>query len=157
MEAVVFFGVPHQGARIAFWAHFAAKITKTLQSGLGTNNSFVKDLKKNSSVLDNISTQFIHRAAELERVYTFLETAKLNGVLVSPTCNFLALPVNIAKITQIVDKESARLKIANEILDGINDADHSSICKFPRLDSRSYTAVRQGFQELQRLLQTTSM
>lgn len=80
MEAVVFFGVPHQGARIAFGAHFAAKVTKTLQSGLGTNYSFVKDLEINSSVLDNISTQFIHRAAELERVYTFFETAKLNGV-----------------------------------------------------------------------------
>ena len=47
--------------------------------------------------------------------------------------------MNIAKITQIVDKKSARLKIANEILDGINDADHSPICKFRRLDSRSYT------------------
>ena len=83
MEAVVFFGVPHRGADTAFWGQFAAGITKTVQFGLGTNDKFVKDLEKNSSVLGNISTQFIHRAAELKQVYTFFETARLHGVLVS--------------------------------------------------------------------------
>ena len=53
---------------------------------------------------------------------------------------------------KIVDKESACLKIANEIPDAIHDADHRSICKFQSLDSRNYTAVRDCFKELQGLL-----
>ena len=85
MQTVVFFGVPHRGADIAFWGHFAAEITKAAQFGFSTNDRFVKDLETDSSVLVDISTQFIHRAAELKRVYTFFETARLNGVLVSPT------------------------------------------------------------------------
>ncbi len=75
---------------------------------------------------------------------------------VKGTWNFQPLSVNIAKITKIVNQESARLKIANEIPDAIHDADHVSICKFQHLESRSYIAIRQCFQELQTLLQTTS-
>ncbi len=95
MEAVVFFGVPHRGADTAFWGHFAAEITKTIQLGLGTNDRFVKDLEKDSSVLGNISTQFIHRAAELKQVHTFFETARLNGVLVRQ--RDLELPTTISE------------------------------------------------------------
>ena len=82
---MVFFGVPHRGADISFWGHFAANITKVAQLGLNTNARFVKDLETDSSVLTDISTQFIHRAAELKQVYTFFETARLNGILVSQT------------------------------------------------------------------------
>ena len=83
VQTVIFFGVPHRGADIAFWGHFAAGITKIARFGLSTNDRFVKDLEANSSVLGDISTQFVHRAAELKQVYTFFETAKLNGILVS--------------------------------------------------------------------------
>jgi hypothetical protein len=82
VKAVVFFGVPHRGADLAYWATFASMILQTMQLGLGTNPNFVTDLQRNSRTFSDISKQFIERGDKL-KIRTFYETEKLHGQLVS--------------------------------------------------------------------------
>jgi hypothetical protein len=82
VKAAVFFGVPHRGTDLAYWAAFASRIIRTMQLGFGTNPSFVTDLEKNSRTFADISRQFIERGDKL-KIGTFYETEKLYGQLVS--------------------------------------------------------------------------
>lgn len=72
MKGVVFFGVPHRGSDIAYWANFAASILEVFALGR-TNKRFISALKQNSKTFADISRQFIERAASLE-IRTFYET-----------------------------------------------------------------------------------
>ena len=49
---------------------------------------------------------------------------------------------------KIVDKDSARLGIANELAVGVAHADHRTICKFNNKDSIRYKPVWQTIQAL---------
>lgn len=80
-KAIAFLGVPHKGSDSAWWANFAANALKGASIGLSTNNALVADLRKDSSVLSNISKQFIDRGRDLT-IYTFYERLRLHGVLV---------------------------------------------------------------------------
>jgi hypothetical protein len=82
VKAVVFFGVPHRGADLAYWATFTSMILQTMQLGFGTNPNFVTDLQRNSRTFADISKQFIERGDKL-RIRTFYETEKIYGQLVS--------------------------------------------------------------------------
>lgn len=127
-RALVFFGVPHRGADVAYWSTFAASVSKTLQLGLGTNRSFVKALQKNSPSFAAISNSFIERAALL-KIRTFYETDRLHGHV-------------------IVDKDSARLGFANETAVPLPDANHITICKFNDRNSHRYELVWTAIQAL---------
>lgn len=81
VKALVFFGVPHRGSDLAYWSTLAARLLNTVQLGLGTNQSFVEALQRNSQTFADISQSFIERAAPL-KVRTFYETEKLYGNLV---------------------------------------------------------------------------
>jgi hypothetical protein len=82
VKAAVFFGAPHRGADLAYWATFASRILQTIQLGLGTNPNFVMALQKNSPTFAQISEQFIERGDKL-KIRTFYETERLYGHLVS--------------------------------------------------------------------------
>ena len=82
VKAAVFFGVPHRGADLAYWAAFLSNILKTVLLGFATRTTFVEALKRNSSTFADISQQFVERSAKLE-IVTFFETKKLRGQLVS--------------------------------------------------------------------------
>jgi hypothetical protein len=84
IQAVVFLGVPHRGADIAYWASFAAKLLQFGQLGFGTNP---EALQKNSPTFANISSQFIGRAAPLA-IRTFFETEKMGNQVVSMRDSF---------------------------------------------------------------------
>jgi hypothetical protein len=83
VRAVVFFGVPHRGSNVAYWAAFAARILQLGQLGLRTNSTYVKALQRNSSTFAEISTQFVERAEPLS-IRTFFETERMGNQVVSP-------------------------------------------------------------------------
>ena len=119
VSGMVLFGVPHRGSDVAYWADFAANVLNA--SKLGANANFVHSLKQNSKALSDISQQFIERAANTKMIYTFYELEKLHNILV-------------------VDKDSARLNLRNEISVGIS-ANHRDICKFSDPESEIYRPV----------------
>lgn len=80
-RAIAFLGVPHKGSDSAWWANFAANALKAASMGLSTNTSLVSDLMKDSSVLANISKQFVDRTVGM-KIYTFFERQKLYGAVV---------------------------------------------------------------------------
>jgi hypothetical protein len=82
VKGAMFFGTPHRGSDAAYWAAYAARVLKVIQSGRGTNDTFVSALQRNSEVFINVSEQWIERAAPL-RIRTFYETERLYGELVS--------------------------------------------------------------------------
>lgn len=128
VRALVLFGVPHRGSDLAYWSTFAARLLNTVQLGLRTNTSFVEALTRNSQTFTDISQSFIERAAPL-KIRTFYETEKLYGNL-------------------IVDKDSARLGLPNEVSVGVTAADHRTICKFNDKDSQRYRPVWKAIQML---------
>ena len=126
VSGMVLFGVPHRGSDVAYWANFAANVLNASQ--LGANANFVRSLQKNSNAFSDISHQFIERAANLRKIYTFYELEKLHNILV-------------------VDKDSARLAIRNEVPVAVS-ANHREICKFHSADSRKYRPVWKAIQLL---------
>ena len=126
VSGMVMFGVPHRGSDVAYWANFGANVLNASQ--LGANANFVHSLKKNSEAFLKISQQFIERAADLKTIYSFYELEKLHNILV-------------------VDKDSARLNLQNEICVGIS-ANHRDICKFSDPKSEIYRPVWKAIQSL---------
>ena len=51
-------------------------------------------------------------------------------------------------LLQIVDRNSARLGVANEIAVGIAGADHRTICKFGDVNSQKYSPVWRAIKKL---------
>ena len=51
-------------------------------------------------------------------------------------------------VLQIVDKDSARLNLSNEIAIGVAGANHKSICKFSSADSQKYLPVWRAIKNL---------
>ncbi|KAF7502214.1 hypothetical protein GJ744_006436 [Endocarpon pusillum] len=127
IRGIVFMGVPHRGADLAYWAAFAANIVQVVQLGFGTNANFVEALKRNSQPFAKISRQFVERQLKLS-IRTFYETQRLGNQV-------------------IVDKDSAILNLANEVAVGL-PANHRTICKFERADSQKYITVWQAIREL---------
>ncbi|KAI0542415.1 hypothetical protein GGR58DRAFT_496969 [Xylaria digitata] len=118
---VVFLGTPHRGSDLAWWATFAANMLKAIQLGRGTNTTYVSGLKRNSEEFAHISQQWVERSANLQ-IRTFYETERLSGVLV-------------------VDKESACLRLPNEVPVGLAGSNHRTLCKFEEAGSQRYRPV----------------
>jgi hypothetical protein len=79
---VLFFGVPHRGADIAYWAGLPASLLDHALIGFGGNTSFLNSLKKSSSEWRAISRDFVQRGSELSCIRTFFETERLGNLLV---------------------------------------------------------------------------
>lgn len=139
MKAVVFFGVPHRGADLAFWLQFPARLLEYGQLGFRGNTTYVSALKRNSPTFASISDSFIERGSHLI-IRTFYETEKMGNQLVSLSQKRgqgfgLRMPV------KIVDKDSARLRLPNEIAVGVADSNHKVMCKFEDVESQKYRPI----------------
>ena len=80
-KGIAFLGTPHRGSDSAWWGAVVANIVKGLSMGTSTNSRLVSDLKKDSTSLSSISTQFVHRTKGI-RIYTFYETKKTGSIVV---------------------------------------------------------------------------
>ena len=83
-KAMAFLSVPHKGSDIAWWGNFAANILNSASMGTSTSRKLIKDLKKHSPALMDISKQFVPRSQGLT-VYAFYERRKTGPILVG-TC-----------------------------------------------------------------------
>lgn len=81
IRAIAFFGVPHSGADIAYWASFAVRFLKCGAFGFTGNTSYVSALQTNSQTFKDISRQFVERAAPLN-IQTFYETERMGNQVV---------------------------------------------------------------------------
>lgn len=82
IQSVLFFGTPHRGSDLAWWANFAADLTKALELGRGTNTNHSEAFKRNSEEISHISQQWAERSHNIE-IRTYYETERLLGFLVS--------------------------------------------------------------------------
>ena len=80
-KGIAFLGTPHRGSDSAWWGTVVANIVRGLSIGTSTNSRLVSNLKKDSSALGSISTQFVHRTKGI-RIYTFYETQKTGSIVV---------------------------------------------------------------------------
>ena len=80
-KGIAFLGTPHRGSDSAWWGAVVANIMKGLSIGTSTNSRLVSNLKKDSSSLGSISSQFVHRTKGI-RIYTFYETKKTGSIVV---------------------------------------------------------------------------
>ena len=80
-KGIAFLGTPHRGSDSAWWGAVVANIVKGLSIGTSTNYRLVSDLKKDSSSLGIISSQFVHRTKGI-RIYTFYETKQTGSIVV---------------------------------------------------------------------------
>lgn len=85
---VVFMGTPHRGSRLASWATILANVTNSLTLGQGVRNDLLRELRRNSDLLKDVSRQFVHRAAPL-KIWTFVEQ-RLERPLTVLVCSILA-------------------------------------------------------------------
>ena len=81
IHGIVFLGVPHRGADIAYWASLPANIIKYGSLGFRGNTDFLNSLERNSESWRTISKQFIERGESLQ-IRTFFETRKIGNFLV---------------------------------------------------------------------------
>lgn len=79
---IVFFGVPHRGADLAYWAGLPASLLDHGLLGFGGNRAFLKVLERNSGEWRTISRDFVQRAAQVSVIRTFYETERLGNLLV---------------------------------------------------------------------------
>jgi len=85
---VLFFGVPHRGADIAYWAGLPASLLNRTLMGFGGNTAFLNALKKSSDEWRTISRDFVKRGSALSSIRTFFETERLGNLLVSQPYSF---------------------------------------------------------------------
>lgn len=81
IRGIVFLGVPHRGADIAYWASLPANIIKYGSLGFRGSTDFLKSLERNSECWRIISKQFVERGESL-KIRTFFETRKMGNTLV---------------------------------------------------------------------------
>lgn len=81
IRGIVFLGVPHRGADIAYWASLPAKIIESGSLGFLGNTNFLNSLKRNSESWRIISEQFVERGTSV-KIKTFFETKKIGNILV---------------------------------------------------------------------------
>ncbi|KAF2649651.1 hypothetical protein K491DRAFT_610366 [Lophiostoma macrostomum CBS 122681] len=137
IHGVAFFGTPHRGSDLAWWADFSANLLKALELGRGTNTTYVEGLKRNSKTFSHISQQWIERAKALD-IRTYYETERMHGLLV-------------------VDKDSARLNLPNEIPVGIAGANHRTICKFENENSQKYKQIWNALKIIAATIRETAL
>lgn len=82
VRGLMFFGVPHRGSDIAFWAGLPATLLDKSLAGFGGNTRFLDALKTNSVEWREISEQFVQRADRVLLIRSYFETKRLGNVLV---------------------------------------------------------------------------
>lgn len=80
-KAMAFPSVPHRGSDAAWWGTVGANVLKNVSMGTSTNKMLIKDLKKNSPALMEVSRQFVPRSQSL-KIYAFYELRKTGPISV---------------------------------------------------------------------------
>ncbi|KAI1392648.1 uncharacterized protein F4822DRAFT_425851 [Hypoxylon trugodes] len=127
----ILFGVPHRGSDIAWWADFVTSIFNYGTLGSVGNREVVKALKRNSPALSQISDSFIQLANNLKLIRTFYETMRIGNQI-------------------IVNKDSANLRLHNEVAIPIQGADHRNLCRFGNEESQKYRPVKNALYDMMR-------
>jgi len=78
----MFFGVPHRGADLAYWAKLATDVLSYASLGAVGNSRFVKALKRNSQEFAAISKAFIQPASRFQLIRSFYESVKIGNQIV---------------------------------------------------------------------------
>lgn len=144
-KAVAFLGTPHGGADAAWWSRMATRIIGTLSGYQAPiSDRFLECLQKGSKELSAISEDFVQRSRPPFIIKSFFETkATSKGPASTVVCNspvFLDTPLANACPTKIVDRQSAKIGVANEEAIPV-ETDHISICKAPSRDSYEFRVV----------------
>ncbi|PVH83178.1 hypothetical protein DL98DRAFT_585890 [Cadophora sp. DSE1049] len=121
IRGVAFFGTPHKGSSIAFWADLFANLLQTVSFGTSTNRRLTRDLHHQSEALADISRSFVDRSKAL-KILSFYESDKMK-----------MMPQRICRSPNIVTEESAVLFLPNETAIMIN-GDHRTMCRFSDSD-----------------------
>lgn len=81
VRGLMFFGVPHCGSDIAFWAGLPATLLDKGLAGFGANTRFLDALKRNSMEWRELSEQFVQRADHVLIIRSYFETKRLGNIL----------------------------------------------------------------------------
>jgi WD40 repeat protein/pimeloyl-ACP methyl ester carboxylesterase len=125
ISGIIFLATPHRGSNLA------ETLNRVLSVTFQYPKSFILELTKGSSTLEEVNEQFRHVAQKLEIIsfYEKFETA------VGP------------KKFMIVEKDSSILGYAGEVSRPL-DADHHDVCKFSSPQDSNYLAVRNALKSL---------
>jgi hypothetical protein len=125
ISGMVFLATPHRGSNLA------EMLNRILSITFQYPKSFVLELMKGSSTLEEVNEQFRHVASKLA-IVSFYET--------------LETSVGLKKF-MIVEKESSVLGYAGEVCRPL-DADHHDVCKYSNPQDQNYLAVRNALKSL---------
>jgi hypothetical protein len=65
-------GTPHRGSELIPWTMLLSNLTNVASIGQGIRKDLLRNLKRESNMLMDISRQFVHRATSL-KIMTFVE------------------------------------------------------------------------------------
>ena len=135
-------GTPHQGSDSATYGAMCADMLKAASLGASTNSALLKELKKDSRKLGDISNSFTFLGADVP-IRTFVETEKMK--FLNSVVSKLSIVAQVEfpdTIPQIVTENSARLYVPNEEVYPLN-GNHSTMCKFAgrTQDYRTFSRV----------------
>jgi hypothetical protein len=128
VTGVMFMGVPHRGADLAFWSNALGRIANIPLLG-GLRTDLLNDLTPKSILLRDVCDQFIERGKNLQ-IFSFYERKRIPG-----------LP------GLVVGKSSALLQLSNEVPLSV-EADHIKMVKFPASSCEAYLMVFDCLLEL---------
>ncbi|MCJ1270553.1 hypothetical protein MMC22_010450 [Lobaria immixta] len=128
VKSVIFMGVPHRGADIAFWSTALGRIANMPLLGR-LRTDLLNDLTPKSDILGAICDQFVERGKNLQ-IFSLYERQKI-----SPLSEL------------VVDKSSAVLHLPNETPLPV-EANHTTMVKFLTSSSEAYATVFDCLKEL---------
>lgn len=118
ISAVIFLATPHRGTNLA------EILTKVLTASLQSPKTFIAELNRSSSALEELNEQFRHVAPRLS-IVSFYET----------------LPTSVGPMKlMVLEKESSILGYAKEVSRALN-ADHHTVCKYSSPEDSNYVSV----------------
>lgn len=118
ISAIIFLATPHRGTNLA------EVLSKVLTASLQSPKTFIAELNRSSSALEELNEQFRHVAPKLS-IVSFYET----------------LPTSIGPMKlMVLEKESSILGYPKEISRALN-ADHHTVCKYSSPQDPNYVSV----------------
>ena len=118
ISAIIFLATPHRGTNLA------EVLTKVLTASLQSPKTFIAELNRNSSALEELNEQFRHVAPRLS-IVSFHET----------------LPTSVGPMKlMVLEKESSILGYPKEVSRALN-ADHHTVCKYSSPEDPNYVSV----------------
>ncbi|KAK0509728.1 hypothetical protein JMJ35_008122 [Cladonia borealis] len=128
-KGVVFLGTPHGGSKLAAWGTLLSNVVNSVTFGQAVRKDLLKNLERDSAVLEEISRQFVQRAESLQ-IMSFYET-KIERHL---RC-------------LVVPGSSAILNLHNELTFPLY-ATHRDLCRYDSERNQNYLLVESAIKEI---------